>query len=287
MMMSPPQERMLSMKYRNAIELLPPQLLQELQRYAQGETLYVPRIKRKSWGEGTGAKTFFSERNENIRKQCSLGENLENLSEEYVISEDALKKVVYKKGEIAVKANEIDFSKYFWQNDLVRVRRSKPDDWKHHKSPGYDSNERFFSDYTQELPTDEDVWKEEWENYVKANWNSDNRILLTFETHDGKYVGGGNLHGINERNGTFGMFVGADEERYAIAGAKLMLNYAFNELRLNNCHTGFIESDTLYQPVFVKLGFKLEGTRRQQVFHKGQYWNENLYGLLAEEFNAQ
>lgn len=181
--------------------------------------------------------------------------------------------------------SDINYDNYFWQNDVVRVRRSKPEDWQHHM-PNYDSDERFFTDYAQEMPQDETNRKEEWENYVNAHRNSDDRLLFAFETHDGKYVGGGNLHGINRRNGTFGMFVGADEERYAIAGAQLMLHYAFNELRLNNCHTGFIENDTVFQPVFVKLGFKLEGTRRQQVFHKGQFWNENLYGLLAEEFNG-
>ena len=92
---------------------------------------------------------------------------------------------------------------------------------------------------------------------------------------------------MSERNGTFGMFIYADEEKYAVAGGQMLLDYAFNERRLNNCHTGFIENDTIFQPVFVKLGFKLEGTRRQQVFHKGKYWDENLYGLLAEEFNAR
>ncbi|MCL2400150.1 MAG: GNAT family N-acetyltransferase [Defluviitaleaceae bacterium] len=274
------------MKYRNATEILPLQLLQELQQYAQGETLYIPKVKRRSWGEGTGAKTFYSKRNFDIRNRFLHGVDMEKLSNEYSISEEAVKKIVYKKGDVIMNANETDYGKYFWQNDLVRIRRSKPDDWKHHQHPSYDSDERFFSDYEQELPQDEDLRKESWENYIKANWNSDERILLAFETHDGKYVGGGNLHGINERNGTFGMFVSAEEERYAIAGATLMLNYAFNELRLNNCHTGFIENDTIYQPVFVKLGFRPEGTRRQQVFHKGQYWNENLYGLLAEEFNA-
>ncbi|MCL2372520.1 MAG: GNAT family N-acetyltransferase [Defluviitaleaceae bacterium] len=275
------------MKYRNATELLPPQLLQELQQYAQGETLYVPRVKRKSWGEGTGAKSFYLQRDMDIKSRFKQGDNIEKLGDEFFISEDAVKKIVYKKGDIDMRANEIDYSKYFWQDELIRVRRSRPEDWKLNGAPGYDSEERFFSDYGQELPNDEESRKDIWENYVKANWNSDDRILLAFETHDGKYVGGGNLHAINERNGTFGMFVGASEERYAIAGAKLMLNYAFNELRLNNCHTGFIENDYIYQPIFVKLGFTLEGTRRQQVFHNGKYWNENLYGLLAEEFNAK
>ena len=273
------------MKYRNATELLPPQLLQELQKYAQGETLYIPKIKRKSWGEATGAKTFYSKRNWDIRNRYLHGDNMEKLSDEYSISEDAVKKIIYKRGELIMNSSET--SKYFWQNGLIRIRRSKPEDWKYHQEHGYDSDERFFTDYTQELPNDDDTYREIWENYIKANWNSDERICLAFETLDGEYVGGGNLHDINERNGTFGMYLGAKEERYAMAAARLMLDYAFNERRLNNCHTGFIENDTIYQPIFVKLGFRLEGTRRQQVFHKGQYWDENLYGLLAEEFNAQ
>ena len=275
------------MKYRNAAELLPPQLLQELQKYAQGETFYVPKVKRESWGAGTGAKSFFSRRDSDIRNQFSRGIGLEKLSEEHFISEDAVKKIVYKKGDVDMKTSEIDYSKYFWQNDLVRVRRAKPEDWKHNYDKIIDSNERFFVDYEQELPWDESLRRENWENYVNANKNGESHIIFIFETHEGEYVGGGNLHGINERNGTFGMFIYADDDRYAIAGAQLLLNYAFNERRLNNCHTGFIENDNIFQPVFVKLGFKLEGTRRQQVFHKGQYLNENLYGLLAEEFNQK
>ena len=274
------------MKYRNAAEILSPQLLQELQKYAQGETLYVPKIARKSWGEGTGARAFFSGRDRDIRKQFSRGVELETLSEAHFISEDAVKKIVYKKGAASMNTNEPDYSQYYWQNDLVRVRRSRPDDWKYHKHPNYNSEERFFTDYEQELPYDDPEWREKWENYVNAHVNSSTRILFAFENHAGEYVGGGNLHGINERNGTFGMFVGGDEERYTIAGARLMLDYAFNERRLNNCHTGLMENDTAGRAIFEKLGFKLEGVRRQQVFHKGKYWDECLYGLLAEEFNA-
>jgi len=183
-----------------------------------------------------------------------------------------------------MNTNETDFSKYYWQNDLVRVRRAKPDDWQFHKGPNYDSDARFFTDYEQELPTSDELWQEQWENYIIANQNG-NRIILTFENLAGEYVGGGNIFAIDERNGTFAIFVSAGEERCTIAGARLMLDYAFNERRLNNCSTSLIENDTIYQPIFIKLGFKFEGTRRQRVFHKGRYLNENLYGLLAEEFN--
>jgi len=280
-------------KYRNAMEILPPQLLRQLQELAQGEILYVPKAKRETWGAATGARAFYSERDCEIRKQFSRGAGLEKLGEKHFISEDAVKKIVYGKGEKRMKENvetksaEIDYGKYYWQNDMVRARRARVDDWKHHHRDVYDSDERFFTDYAQELPQDEDLAREDWENYVNAHSGGDKRALFIFETHSGKYVGGGNLHGINERNGTFGMFVGAVEERYALAGARLMLDYAFNERRLNNCHTGFIENDTVFKPVFEKLGFKLEGIRRQQIFHKGRFWDEHLYGLLAAEFNAQ
>ena len=297
------------MKYRNATELLPAQLLEELQNYAQGETLYIPKIKRKSWGEGTGARNFFSRRDTDIRNQFSSGAQLTSLSQEHFISEDAVKKIVYrkvasplltadasencdaifykhKKGATNMNKNGIDYSQYFWQNDLIRVRRAKPEDWKHNYHSLYNSEDRFFTDYELELPWDETSRRENWENYVNANINSDTHIILIFESHKGEYVGGGNLHGINERNGTFGMYVYGIDDKYAISGAKLLLNYAFNERRLNNCHTGFIANDTTYKPVFEQLGFKLEGVRRQQVFHKGKYLDEMLYGLLAEEFNA-
>jgi len=60
-----------------------------------------------------------------------------------------------------------------------------------------------------------------------------------------------------------------------------------NERRLHKCSDYFYEGDTIFMPIFEKLGFKREGVKRQEVFHKGRYWDEIHYGLLAEEFDAQ
>ena len=87
------------MKYRNAAELLPAQLLQDLQRYAAGQTLYIPAVRRRAWGEGSGAKTLYSKRNAEIRSQYAGGTRMEELSESYCISEDAVRKIIYQKGE--------------------------------------------------------------------------------------------------------------------------------------------------------------------------------------------
>lgn len=275
------------MKYRNAREMLPEPLLQDIQQHVQGELLYIPKAQRAAWGSGTGAKSFYATRNASIRKEFSHGATPTDLGGTFFLTEDAVKKIVYKKGDENMNANEMNYSKYYWQNDLVRVRRAKAEDWKHNFDKIIDSNERFFVDYEQELPWDEETRRTNWENYVNANKSGENHIIFIFEAHSGEYVGGGNLHGINTRNGTFGMFVYGDDDKYVIAGAQLLLNYAFNELRLNNCTTGFIEEDDIFQPVFVKLGFHHDGMRRQQVFHKGKYLNENFYSLLASEFNAK
>ena len=277
------------MKYRNAAERLPAQLLQELQRHAPGELLYIPAKQRQPWGESTGAKTLYARRNAEIRghyygKQADIPA----LCDAYCLSDETVRKIIYTKGETSMSTNEIDYSKYFWQNDLVRVRRSRPDDWKLHFAYNhYDSECRFFTDYEQELPIDETRRQERWENYIRSNENNKEWILFAFETLDGAYVGGGNLQGMDEHNGVFGMFLGAKEQRYALAAARLMLDYAFNERRMNRCDTGFMEGDTVNMELFEALGFRKEGIKRQQVFHQGRYWDEHLYGLLAEEFNTK
>ena len=194
---------------------------------------------------------------------------MNELGERYWISEDAVRKIIYSKGGTTMSASGIDYSKYFWQNDLVRVRRSRPDDWKYHNA-GYDSEERFYTDGEQDLPTSEDDWKAKWDNYIKSNENSDKWICLAFETLDGEYKGGGNLRFNDERNGVFEYFVGG-EERCAAAALHLMLEYAFNERRMNKCQTLFLEGATFNMNMVEKLGFTKEGVLRGKVFHKGRF----------------
>ncbi len=63
------------MKYVNAQHILPEKLLQEVQRYVQGETLYVPRTvqEKKRWGTVSGGKKLLEKRNEAIRISFAKG----------------------------------------------------------------------------------------------------------------------------------------------------------------------------------------------------------------------
>ena len=85
------------MKYKNASDVLPENLLKEVQKYAAGETLYFPKDKmRQKWGEKTGARTFFKERNAGIRQKYLQKTSIEHLANEYSLSVETIRKIVFR-----------------------------------------------------------------------------------------------------------------------------------------------------------------------------------------------
>jgi RimJ/RimL family protein N-acetyltransferase len=186
---------------------------------------------------------------------------------------------------------EIDFSKYFWQNDKVRIRPARMEDWKEHYLNLFDNDARFLLDSEIELPSDEPTAEQHWKNYLGDGFDKNGRIRLTIENLEGTNVGGYNLNGIDERNGTFGIGMQINGEfrgqGYGTAAMKILLDYAFNERRLHK-YQGFVrEGNIASETMLIKLGCVKEGVIRGTTFHKGKYWNEIHYGLFAEEFNKK
>lgn len=84
------------MRYRNAAEVLPAKLLRQLQRYAAGETLYIPQAEaRRPWGEASGARAYYARRNEAIRQAYAAKASIAHLAETYGLSEDTIRKILF------------------------------------------------------------------------------------------------------------------------------------------------------------------------------------------------
>ena len=85
------------MCYKNGKDVLPAKLLKELQKYIQGEILYIPKEGniRKAWGENNGTRKLIRERNMEIYKFYKSGETITLLSESYNLSEDSIRKIVF------------------------------------------------------------------------------------------------------------------------------------------------------------------------------------------------
>ena len=85
------------MRYKKASDILPDELLREIQKYIEGEALYIPKGNvRKKWGENSGGRKFFLQRNEEIRNKFFHKVPIEELAEEYCLSYETIKKIVYK-----------------------------------------------------------------------------------------------------------------------------------------------------------------------------------------------
>lgn len=88
------------MKYENAKEILPEAVLKEVQKYAGGKLLYIPvETESKSWGEVSGYRKKLLKRNVLISNRYKAGATLSELAEEYFLSLDSIKKIVYGKKE--------------------------------------------------------------------------------------------------------------------------------------------------------------------------------------------
>lgn len=86
------------MKYKNAAEILPPELLQKVQCYIEGELLYIPRSNSKQeWGAVSGSKKFYLERNYQIKELFHNGKSVEELAVKFGVSNSTIKKIVYQK----------------------------------------------------------------------------------------------------------------------------------------------------------------------------------------------
>ncbi|KAJ51695.1 Mor family transcriptional regulator [Clostridium tetanomorphum] len=85
------------MKYINAEEILPIDLLEKIQTYIDGKYLYIPtRGKRKSWGENSGIKGELKKRNMAIKDKYHQGYSIAKLAIEYYLSESSIRKIISK-----------------------------------------------------------------------------------------------------------------------------------------------------------------------------------------------
>lgn len=88
------------MNYENAADILPEDLLKRVQKFAAGKLIYVPETtEKRPWGETSGYKQYLTERNQVIKEKFISGSTIENLADEYNLSVESIKKIVYTKSE--------------------------------------------------------------------------------------------------------------------------------------------------------------------------------------------
>ena len=92
-----------------------------------------------------------------------------------------------------------------------------------------------------------------------------------------------------DRCGEVGIFIGKEENRnkgYGVEVLRLLLDYGFNYLNLNNIMLGVMSFNERAMACYKKVGFKEYGRRRESYFLNGKYYDKVYMDILAREFEG-
>ena len=86
------------MSYVNAEDVLPKHLVEEIQKYVDGQLLYIPRKMENSlaWGEKKGTKEELLKRNQGIIDYYKDGHTVEELSKLFFLSEKRIRGIIHE-----------------------------------------------------------------------------------------------------------------------------------------------------------------------------------------------
>lgn len=182
----------------------------------------------------------------------------------------------------------IDYSHYFWQDDAIRLRAPKPEDWEDHYVNRFDTPARRLLECQVELPPTITEAKALSEQYADFSPSSSNRLMFTIESLDHEPVGGVNLNSIDEKNGTFSIGIQVDKDHrgrgYGTRAIHILLKYAFFERRLHKFNDYVLEGNEASAAMLRKVGCIQEGVRRQVFYTDGRYMDTILFGLTKDEY---
>lgn len=93
------------MNYIKAQNVLPEEIIKEIQKYVDGEFIYIPRKNenKKSWGEKSGTKDSLMERNKEIFKRHVGGTTIMELVKEYYLSEQSIRRIICNEKKLLSK----------------------------------------------------------------------------------------------------------------------------------------------------------------------------------------
>ncbi|MDM5249124.1 MULTISPECIES: CD3324 family protein [unclassified Lysinibacillus] len=84
------------MSYKKAKHILPAELVELIQKYVDGEYIYIPRREdnKKSWGSSTSTRKELDLRNSNIYNDYLSGLDMATLGGKYYLSSKSIQRII-------------------------------------------------------------------------------------------------------------------------------------------------------------------------------------------------
>lgn len=82
------------MSYISAEAVLPKELIETIQQYVSGKSIYIPCKEKKDWGSETKTRQFYIERNHEICLKHKNGVSVKSLADEYSLSIKSIQRII-------------------------------------------------------------------------------------------------------------------------------------------------------------------------------------------------
>ena len=82
------------MSYISAEDVLPKELVEMIQQYVSGKSIYIPSKEKKVWGSQTKSKQYYEMRNHEICEKYKQGLSIKMLAEMYSLSEKSIQRII-------------------------------------------------------------------------------------------------------------------------------------------------------------------------------------------------
>ena len=105
---------------------------------------------------------------------------------------------------------------------------------------------------------------------------------------DGEYIGRCSIIKIDWKNSVaeVGIFLGRPywSQGYGTDAMRVLVRFIFNEMNMNKIKLHVFSFNERAKRVYEKIGFKVEGILRQELFREGRYHDVIVMGLLKSEW---
>jgi RimJ/RimL family protein N-acetyltransferase len=181
----------------------------------------------------------------------------------------------------------LDTATSIWQGERVRLRAIEPSDWAAYFSWNQD-DEQARGVSSIPFPQSAEAVRQ-WAQQEATRKPEEDAFRFVIENEAGEVVGDLTTHHCDARVGSFSYGITIRRERrrngYAAQAIALVLRYYFRELRYQKATVSVYSFNEASVRLHESLGFQLEGRIRRTVFTDGQYGDELVYGMTAEEFS--
>lgn len=82
------------MSYICAEDVLPKELIETIQQYVSGKSIYIPCKEKKVWGSETKTRQYYNNRNQEICSKHKTGIAIKMLADEYSLSVKSIQRIV-------------------------------------------------------------------------------------------------------------------------------------------------------------------------------------------------